>query len=197
MLSVEPSIAVVERLALLQEELARPLHHLDAEVLWTPAEHIRLNLRVLDELDTGVMQRLRVALHQWSRTMAPPRWRMRGVQWVGGGAAGLPRLLACSAESTDGDTSLASLQRSVDSIVQQVGAGRAERPWAPWVQLGRLRTEAGQPLPRLEGVLDAWSGQDWGQSRSPDMVLMRSEGRGGSVVWRVLDRFRMQPVTGA
>ena len=182
MLALEPAIPVAERLTVVQEDLAEALHHLGGEMSWTPAEHLRLNLRILENPDGDWLLGLREQLRQLARSRAPVAWSLQGLSWAPD--ASIPRLLC--AQVPDLPENLAGLQRQIDTLCEALGAASARNEWRPALSLGRLQVPA-QP-PRLDGLLDRWEHFAWGRTLSREIVITASELQGSVVRWKVVDR---------
>jgi 2'-5' RNA ligase len=182
MLSLEPAIPVAERLTVVQEDLAEALHQLGGEMSWTPAEHMRLNLRIVENPDGDWLLRLREQLRQIARSRGPVAWSLQGLSWAPD--ASTPRLLC--AQVPDMTEGLASLQRQIDTLCEALGAASARNDWHPALALGRLQIPA--QAPRLDGLLDRWERSIWGRTLSRELVLTASELQGSTVRWKVIDR---------
>lgn len=182
MLALEPAIPVAERLTVVQEDLAEALHQLGGDISWTPAEHMRLNLRIVENPDGDWLFRLREQLRVVARSRAPVSWSLQGLMWAPDPAT--PRLL-CS-QVPDMQDDLAAFQRQIDTMCDALGAAPARSEWRPALSIGRLQIP-GQP-PRLEGLLDRWEHAPWGRTLSRELVVMTSELQAAVVRWKVVDR---------
>jgi 2'-5' RNA ligase len=182
MLALEPAIPVAERLTVAQEDLADALHQLGGEMSWTPAEHMRLNLRIIENPEGDWLLRLREQLRSIARSRAPISWTLKGLGWAPDRST--PRLLCAQAQEPNEE--LANLQRQIDTLCEALGAASTRVEWRPAVAIGRLQI-AGQP-PRLEGLLDRWEQASWGRTLSRELVVTSSELQGSAARWKVIDR---------
>lgn len=181
--AIEPALPVAERLVLLQEDLADPLHHLTADAAWVPAESLRL---VLDTrpMDEGALAFARTAVHDACRLAAPFEMQVVGASFVP--TPEQPRLVAVTVVATD---ALTALQARIEEALRPVSPPPTEVPWRPMISLGRLKTDD-RTLP-LGGVLRPYSETEFGITQVHDLVLSVTETRRGKVYSRQLDRLSL------
>ena len=76
--AIEPSVAIVEQLIVMQEDLADPLRQLGADVDWTPAEQVRLVLRISAAAERGDRARAREVLRSLAKNTVAPQISVHG-----------------------------------------------------------------------------------------------------------------------
>lgn len=134
--AVFPPREVLDALAALLERVRRP----DDRISWVKRDNLHYTLRFLGELEPSRAEAAARAGHEAVRGMAPfeaalgepgafPDFRRPRVLWIGLAEGGPPlRLLAASLEEA----------------LRREGFGRADRPFAAHLTLGRVR-EPGSP----------------------------------------------------
>lgn len=167
-LALEPSLAVCERLVLLQEDLSDPIHHLDGEVAWRRGDQLRVLIRGF-EISPSQLRWVEGALAQALAPLKPIEFTVRGTRFTP--SEDCARFLVAGIE-IDADV-LASLQRVVDSVLQGAGVRAEDREWAPELVIGRLRTVDRHP--RLGGVVRAFSETLHGTTTASSAVLTTTE----------------------
>lgn len=184
-LSVEPSIPTVERIVLLQEELDSPMHHLGCDVRWTPADAIRLNLKIVPNAEESMILRMREQL----RTIARSR-RPFDVSWMGASfypSLARPRMVTTRA--TQGGGELEAIRRQVEAAFEAQGLAPDSRPWEPQILVGRVGSE--RDAPRLDGVLDRYEETPFGETHVRELVLFKTSVVHGEFRSDVVNRFEL------
>lgn len=192
-IAIEPSIAVVERIALLQEDLADALHALGFDAAWNRAHEIRLVLWTGD-MEDGELGHARIALRERLADLGPFEFDTRGTHFAPGEDS--PRLLVV--EAARGAEQLGTLRAAVvEALGGSAGAdgsaavdGRpleGEAPeWRPLIRVGRMKTShATHPA---SGVLRPYSETAYGTSAVTDVLVVTTELVGGRVRSRLVDR---------
>lgn len=181
------SIATVENLVLLQEDLHGPISELGAKPRWTSAANIHLTLRFIGALQPELVLRVREELR-----LVAQRHAMFDTQSTGTGcfpSYDTPRIIwAGTGAGTEG---VVQLQSDVEQGLGRLGIPREDRPFKPHVTVGRVRTRARRI--DLEPVLTAYRDTHFGSSQIKDFALFESHLNPRGVVYRVLERF---PLTG-
>lgn len=188
--AIEPAIPVAERLVLLQEDLADPLHLLGAETRWVAPESLRLTL-VAAEIEPGAVAFARIAVRESAATVEPVTFSLRGSRFVLDESQ--PRLVAVSVEH--GAEAIAALRDRVFSALAPVGIAPPETPWEPLLAVGRLQTNA--HTPPLTGVLRPYSETSYGESTAADLLVATTELHGARVRTRIVDRVALAAGAGA
>lgn len=187
--ALEPAIPVAERLVLLQEDLADPLHLLGAETRWVAPESLRLTL-VAAEIDPGALAFARIAVREAVASAAPFAFTVQGSRFVPDEAQ--PRLVTVAV--TEGADAVASLRDRVFAALAPVGIVAPETPWEPMLAVGRLQTNA--HTPPLTGVLRPYSETSYGESTATDLLVATTELSGARVRTRVVDRVTLSGTAG-
>lgn len=155
----------------LQSELA---HH-KADVRWVRPEGMHVTLKFLGSVAAPLLEQVHstlvAAVGGTPRLQvrvgglgAFPSWRRPRVVWVG--------------LSGDG---LAELAASVEAAVARLGFEPERRPFTPHLTLGRVNSLRGWP--RLEEVLKAHLGDDFGESVIDAVTIYRSTLQKGGAVY--------------
>ncbi len=167
-LALEPSIAVCERLVLLQEDLSDPLHHLGGDITWRRGEQLRLVVRGFD---------LRPEQAGWVAGIAkavvsasPP------IEFSLKSAAFLPsadRAQFVGVRVDSGLEAIQALRAALEPELLAAGVEAEATEWAGMLQLGRMRTLEYRPT--LSGVVRPYSETDFGSSKTESAVLVTTE----------------------
>lgn len=182
---VELAIPVVDRLSLLQEEAETQIFEAGARVRWTPVEHIRLNLKVFKNLESGAVQRVQEMLEDFAK--AVPAFPFQTLGTSADRRAGQAKLLTTRVEEPEGI--LTSLAEHIDRAADRIGFDGDDRPWHPHVLLGRLATPS--TAVDFEPILAPYAQTVWGETQCRELVLYRSQLVGRESRVRVLRRFAL------
>jgi 2'-5' RNA ligase len=170
------------RLAALQEQL-RPAQ---ADVSWVRPANLHATLKFLGEVEPKRVDRLRPALAEAARGVAPFRIRLGGV-----GTFGRPPRVVWAGVG-DGAGPLAGLAERVEAALGLVGFPKERRGFSAHLTLGRVRS--GKNLERLlQAIADVPPG-DVGETAVDAIVLMRSELNPAGSIYTELDRFPLRTV---
>lgn len=178
--AIEPSVAIVEQLVVMQEDLADPLRQLGADVEWTPAEQVRLVLRVSANAERGDLARAREVLRTLAKNTVAPTISVHGAFFSP--TPEVPRMVMVRAHCPDLD----ALQHRIDGGLETAGLGADERAWQPWILVGRLHSSREQP--RLSGVLERWSATSFGTFTARELVVSSTRLEGATVRSSIDDR---------
>lgn len=180
---IELAIPVIDRLALLQDEVGEETFSRGARVRWTPVEHIRLNLKVFEAVDAGIAQRLQEMLTETASYFQTFRFDAVGTQ--ADRVAGQARIV--TTQLHDSSNTLQSLRDHIERQADRVGFQEDHAPWQPAVLLGRLATPDGPA--DVDALLHPYRNTPWGQSECRELVLYRSQLVGREARTRVVRRF--------
>ena len=183
--SVEPAIPVVDRLSLLQDECAHAIKSAHGAARWTPAPHIRLNLKVMQNLEAGAAQRVREMLEDFAKALAPFSFESKGTQWMHD--PGMAKLLTTQVHDPSG--TLEALQQHIDQAADHIGFQRDTHPWKPHILLGRLATP--KTAVDFEPIFAPFEHTAWGRTECKELILFRSQLVGRSARTRVVRRFQL------
>ena len=175
---------MVERLVLLQEDVADPIRLLGGEITWSTAERIRLNLRG-GEINPDALHWLRGALRELGEDAKAPEFSVRGARFLPDETTS--RLMV--AGIGDGLESVETLRERVDEATRTLMEDEAGA-WAPLIQLGRLRVESDPPT--LAGVLRPFSETDFGQTTASHLILVATEVVRGAATSRLVERIPLR-----
>jgi 2'-5' RNA ligase len=181
-LALEPSIAVCERLVLLQEDLSDPIHHLDGEVAWRRGDQLRLLVRGF-EIEPAQLRWVEGALAQALSPLRPIEFTVQGTRFVP--SEECARFLVVGVEIATEDVD--QLRAAIDPVLTSVGVAPAPQKWVPELVLGRLRTVDRHP--RLGGIVRAFSETLHGTTTAGSAVLTTTELAGGRVRAKQSRRF--------
>jgi 2'-5' RNA ligase len=178
--AIEPSVAIVEQLIVMQEDLADPLRQLGADVDWTPAEHVRLVLRISATAERGDRARAREVLRSLAKNTVAPTISVHGAFFAP--SPEVPRMVTVRAHCPDLD----GLQHRIDGGLEAAGFGADDRTWQSWILVGRLNASREQP--RLSGVLDRWSNTSFGTFTARELVVSTTRLDGATLRTAIDDR---------
>lgn len=182
---VELAIPVVDRIALLQDEVGEEAFNRGARVRWTPVEHIRLTLKVFEKLDTGIAQRVQEMLSEAAQSMQPFRFDTQGTD--ASRTVGHARLITTRCH--DNHHELLELRTHIERQADRVGFLEDRAPWSPHVLIGRLATPDGAA--DIDTLLLPYRDTPWGQTECRELVLYRSQLVGRESRTRVVRRFSL------
>ncbi|MBE3581709.1 MAG: RNA 2',3'-cyclic phosphodiesterase [Thermoanaerobacteraceae bacterium] len=166
------------RLASLQDELRT----CGADVKWVERENLHLTLKFLGEVEPAqalqMVPRLRQDTEGYGELVLHfkgigvfPAWSRPRVIWVG----------------LDPNPSLMDLHRRVEGALLPLGFG--SEPFTPHLTLGRLRSRANWT--QLEQRLRLCQGENWGEERVKEIVLMQSHLTPRGPRYEVLETFTL------
>lgn len=183
--AVEPAIPVVDRLSLLQDECAEAIKEQNGAVRWAPVQNIRLNLKIMKDLEAGAAQRVQEMLVDFAKALPPFSFETRGTSVAR--EPGMAKLI--TTEVYDKSGSLEALQRHIDQAADHIGFARDEEPWRPRILLGRLATPKG-PVD-FDPIFAPFEQTAWGRTECRELILFRSQIVGRSARTRVIRRFQL------
>lgn len=183
--SVEPAIPVVDRLSLLQDECAEIIKSHHGAVRWTPAPDIRLNLKIMKNLEAGAAQRVQEMLVDFAKALPPFAFESKGTHIID--EPGIATLV--TTEIHDKSGSLEALQQHIDQAADYIGFQRDQTPWKPRILLGRLATP--QKKVDFQSIFAPFEHTSWGRTECKELLLFRSQLVGRSARTRVVRRFQL------
>jgi RNA 2',3'-cyclic 3'-phosphodiesterase len=170
------------RLGAVQEQL-RPAQ---ADVSWVRPANLHATLKFLGEVEPKRVERLRGALVEVVRAVAPFRIRLGGV-----GTFGRPPRVVWVGVG-DGAGPLTELAERVETALGQVGFPKERRGFSAHLTLGRVRS--GKNLERLlQAIADVPPG-DMGETAVDAIALMQSELNPAGSIYTELDRCPLRTV---
>jgi len=181
------AIKVVDKLALLQEDLQRPIVATGATPRWTDAGNIRLTLKYMGELEESMVARAAQAAREVAR-----RHPIFDIEAVGVGChpdPSTPRILFVG--TAEGAPLAQALQQDLESTLETLGIPGDDRLYYPRVTLGRVQTRRGKA--DLSSVLAPYESTPFGATQVKDMALFDSRLTHRGAATRVIERF---PLTG-
>jgi 2'-5' RNA ligase len=179
----ELAIPTVERLVLLQEDLAKPISDLGAKPRWTDPENLHLTLKFIGDVEQTLVFRVREALGALAQVQSSFQ-----VSTIGTGCfpdCATPRVVW--AGCGEGAHAVHSLQQTVESYLDDMGIPSEARPFRPHVTLGRIRTTRNRV--DLSQVIAPYAETDFGTSTINAFSLYESQLGVKGVSYRVLARF--------
>lgn len=179
---IEPSIPVVDRIAVLQEELAEPLHQLGVRVQWIGPEAFRYMLRSVPFVDDAFPGLVRDAVSRIARASGPFDLQTEGTRLQP--SLEIPRTVTVGAG--EGSDELERLATRVDAALQAAGGPVESRPWTAELLVGRLSTP--QRAVDLRGVIEGYARTRYGVTFCRELVVLVSEVVGSDVRWSTISR---------
>lgn len=171
-LALEPSIAVCERLVLLQEDLSDPLHHLDGDITWRRAEQLRLIIRGFEIRPDQAAWISGIAKSVVAATGAI-EFSLRSTEFL----PSAERAQFVAVQVDRGAEAIEALRSALEPELLAAGVSPEATEWVPKVQLGRLRTL--QYRPTLSGVARPYSETEFGVTKAESAVLVTTDLVGG------------------
>lgn len=167
-LSFELAIPVVERLSLLQEELADPIRQLGGEPRWTSADRLQVPVRIIELAEPDLEHRMLDGLKTICRSVQPFDIEARGTRMHP--AHDKPRMVLTDVDDPTGR--MTAMLRRIDASFAALGITPEPGDPTPVILVGRIR--CGQDPPRLRGVARPYSETPWGASPVRELVLTRT-----------------------
>lgn len=153
--------------------LQNRLRRSNAHVSWTPPERLHITLAFLGEIDPETLGSLQRRLSQASGYPAAFPVRVRGV-----GAFGTPQRLRVVFAALEPRPEWRQLQDVIEPLLRNLDIPVDERPFAPHLTLGRVRSARGHgPLSELVHGLSAKTVADF-QASAFDVFESRPTARG-------------------
>lgn len=167
-IAVEPGVEVVEKLVLVQEDLGPILAARGAKARWVEASNIHITLKVIGEVDSGMISVISSHLAQVARKHAPFRINTEGIGAYPDGDK--PRILYSGLSM--GLEQLETLSNDMEVTLEKLGIGRDTREFMPHIMLGRIKTS--KTRINLSDVISALQNINFGYSLIYDIILFES-----------------------
>ncbi len=185
-IAVDLSIAVVEKLAILQEDLQRQFSSRVGDglnVRWVEAPNIHLTLKFLGETEDALLPMIAQKLEKLGQPLFPFEVECQGVGFFPD--ISRPRILWAGMDTRGGEV-LGLLQQAVERDLEELGIAEETREFLPHITLGRVRTTKAVDVSE---TIERFSDMRFGKSYIKDIVLYESrlEHRGPRYI--VLERF--------
>ena len=187
--AVDLSIAVVERIAMLQDELRAEIGERfdDGVRLRTvDAPNIHITLKFLGDTPPALVPRICEALRELCEPLFPFDIECLGVGAFPGGES--PRILWVGLDD-EGAEVLGLLQRHVERDLHELGIEKESREYHPHVTVARVKSES---PPSLETLLGEYDEVGFGQSFITDIALYESHLDADGPRYDVVERFSLR-----
>lgn len=182
-IAADLEIPVVERLALLCEELEVRTSEVDARIRWVAPENIHVTLQYLGETDPALIGLIEERLTQVTEPLFPfevtcerlgvfPEATNARIIWAG--------------LDPNGAEVIGLLRQAIVRDLENLGVDADEREYKPHVTLGRVRSTTKCDLSEVISDFEAVS---FGRSYVKDLILFESELTPSGARYRVLHRF--------
>ena len=166
-IAVDLSVAVVERLALLQAELTKRLGD-DVSVRWVDAPNIHVTLMFLGEVDEALVPLLEDSLAAMARPLFP--FEVRCCRLGGFPDLEHPRIVWAGLDDKGAEV-MGLLRQTIEHDVGELGLAGDEREYVPHLTLGRVRSAVSIAAEDIADLVDL----DFGSSYVKDLVLFESK----------------------
>ena len=166
--AIEPSVNIVEKLVLVQEDLSPILHSRGAKARWFDAPNIHLTLKFIGEVDAAILSVVAVCLKEISERHEPFRINTEGIFAFPTGDR--PQIIY--AGLSVGREHLESLRETIEVRMEEIGIQRDARLFLPHLTIGRVRTS--NERVDLTDVIGALKNINFGYSMIRDVTLFRS-----------------------
>jgi len=165
--ALDLDIGVVERLVLLQEELADPVRQLGCDVMWTAPDALRMTVSTHDVHNDAETERFRDALRVIAKTTSPISVQVAGTQLFP--SESLPRMIVVG--TRDGADALDRLHGKLEAAASASGWNPLGA-YKPWIRIGRIRGSDQRPM--LQGITSPYAETVYGTSYVKEISLYRS-----------------------
>ncbi len=181
-IAIDLSIRTVERLAARRGPIDRALPE-GVEIRWVDPDHIHLALSYLGKVDDALIGMLRAQLDKLTRPLFPFQIECNALGAYP--SLTLPRIIHATF-APEGAEVLGLLHRAMEKELAELGLHTIERPFLPYVTLGRVRSVG--PISFEEVLLDDQNGS-FGVSTIKNLVLFRVDTDQRGAKYTVVDRF--------
>ncbi|MBA2662774.1 MAG: RNA 2',3'-cyclic phosphodiesterase [Bradymonadaceae bacterium] len=190
-LAVDLSIAVVEKLAILQEDIQRHLGARGDEgvsVRWVDAPNIHLTLKFLGETEEDLLPMIAETIARLGKPLFPFEVECRGFGCFP--APNKPRILWAGIDARGGEV-LGLLQQAIERDLDELGFATEFREFKAHVTLGRVKSTQTIDLSEL---VERYANMKFGKSYIKDLILYESKLDHRGPHYHVLDRFALGTV---
>ena len=168
-------------------ELIEVLQRGAAPIRWSRADGMHITLKFIGEAPAEKVDRIRAVL-QAVNPVAPVLIRIQGAGYFPSEHA--PRVIWLGVQAGPG---LAELSGYVEQDLVPLRVPKEDRPFAPHLTIGRLRTPA--PIPAVRELLRQREPLDLGSFTAREFFLYESQPAPGGSVYKKLARFPLsEPV---
>ncbi len=181
-IAIDLSIRTVERLMTRRAPIERELPE-GAEVRWVEPQDVRLPLSYLGKVDSAIVGMLREQLDKLTRPLFPFQIECNAISVYPSPAR--PRILHATF-SPEGAEVLGLLHRAMEKELAELGLHTVERPFLPYVTLGRVRSF--EPISFEDADLSGLRGS-FGVSTIKSLVLFQVETDRRGARYTAVDRF--------
>ncbi len=162
-------------------ELIDVLQRGAAPIRWSHADGMHITLKFIGEAPPEKVDRVKAALERMN-TVSPVSIRIQGAGYFPSERA--PRVVWLGIQA---GTGLAALAGHVEQALAPLGIPKEDRPFAPHLTIGRLRTPA--PIPVVRELLRQREPLDLGSFIAREFFLYESQLASGGSVYKKLARF--------
>lgn len=185
-ISVDLSIAVVERLTRLQDEIVTRLGgHEDLALRRVDPANIHVTLKFLGEVHDDLINEIEMRLDRLVKPLFPFEVHCRG---LGAFPSTENARIVWAGLDEKGAEVMELLRQAIQQDLDALGFEAESRPYKPHVTLGRIRGSAEPDLTELYKGLDDL---DFGSSYIRDLVLNASSLHADGPRYTVLNRFNL------
>lgn len=181
-IAVDLSISVVERLAVLQQQLDERLDE-SVRIKWTEPKNIHLTLKFLGDTEDAAVPDLRDVLEEIVAPLSRFVVKSRGIGCFP--RPEKPRIIWAGFDEDSAEV-LSLLFRAVERDLGDIGIPTEERPFKPHLTLGRVKSRR---KPSLNTLFDGLRDSIWGDSHVKDIALYESKLDHHGPTYEVIDRF--------
>lgn len=167
-IAVDLSVAVVEKLAILQAEIARRLGDDSASVRWVAAPQIHVTLNFLGDVEEPVIPMLDEVLGKLVRPLFP--FEVMCCRLGAFPDLGHPRILWAGLDEKGAEV-MGLLRQTIEQDLGELGFAADPREYHPHVTLGRVRSVEALDMRELAGDL---TDLELGTSYIKDIALFES-----------------------
>lgn len=183
-LAVDLSVAVVEKLVRLQEEIEFQLSD-DIEMRWTDPRNIHATLKFFGEIEDALLPFVKEKAVEMAKPLFAFDLTCQGI-----GAFPTPEepRFVWAGFDQAGTEVLSLLQKTVEREMADLGFAKDDRPFQSHVTLGRVKSAS---TTSFAEVAKAFEGKSFGTCQVRDFALFESRLETNGPVYRVLDRFAL------
>ncbi len=185
-LAVDLNLAVVEKLARLQEEMVERIKSVeDVSLRPTNPANIHVTLKFLGDVETDLIPQLESKLTELVKPLFPFEVTCRGLGVFP--KPSRPRILWAGLDEK-GSEVMGLLQQAIEADFETLGFEPDERDYRPHVTLARVK---GRGRVDLSEMIEEFSDLNFGSSYIRDIILYESSLRTEGAQYQVLNRFNL------
>ena len=168
-LAVDVSLEMVERMIMVQEELAPLVKERGGEGRWIAAPNIHLTLKSFGAIDEALLVDISEVVERLASSLVAFKVSVKGLGFCP--SPETPRVVV--AKIDQGIELVERLQKVLDSHILGIGIAKDIRPFEPMIHIGRVLT-SGESVD-LGDVQEQTTGLEFGDSYVKSMVLLQTE----------------------